>query len=105
MAAHVSSNFATNSYDPGRRACAICGTRSMRSKAAPRPANLSGWGKDLALTAQGSGRPVRRLLTYATALAGLAAITLGEYPDWLQVFVVGAILLALGLAESRVVVR
>ncbi len=109
MAAH--SNFATDPYDPGRSACVICGTRSGRSKVADlRPANPAGWGWNLAHTADGNGREisglwVRRVLTYGASLAGLAVITIGEYPDWLQGLVVGMILVALGLAESRMGAR
>ena len=41
-----------------------------------------------------------RLCTYFASFAGLASLTMGEHPDWLQGFVVGFGLLAIALIES-----
>ena len=68
-------------------------------------ANPSGWGRDLAHTTQGNRRLVRRLLTYGASGTGVVFIITSGYPEWVGCFVVGVILLTLGLTESKVVAR
>ena len=106
MAAHASSGFELDSLDSRRRACVICGTRSLRSKAADtRPANPSGWGRVLAYTGQFFFIVFWSIVIYTVSGAGLVLITMGGYPDWVACFIVGSSLLAVGLTEKPVVAR